>query len=150
KIPGSFLAAVIFAVHPVNVESVAWIAQRKNLLALLFFLLSALSYFAADRKLSEATSGEHQASAGPWYLLSLLLFVFAMLSKGSVAVLPALLLLVIWWRRPLTKWDVARVFPFFVIGGLLVVLNVWFQTHGSAAIVRHISPLDRLLGAGAV
>ena len=135
KIPGSFLAALIFAVHPVNVESVAWIAQRKNLLAMLFFLLSALSYFSADRKFNAASGGERKKSAWPWYLLSLLLFVFAMLSKGSVAVLPALLLLVIWWRRPLTKWDVARVLPFFVIGGLLVVLNVWFQTHGSAAIV---------------
>jgi protein O-mannosyl-transferase len=149
-ISGAFLAAVIFAVHPVNVESVAWISQRKNLLALLFLLLSALCYWKADWRLSSATHERPKSGMGPWYLLSLMLFVLGMLSKGSVAVLPALLLLIIWWRRPVLKWDVARAAPFFLLGGLLVLLNMWFQTHGTDAIVRNVTPIDRLLGAGAV
>jgi protein O-mannosyl-transferase len=149
-IPGAFLAAVIFAVHPVNVESVAWIAQRKNLLALLFLLLSTLSYLKAQTRLTTSSERQPQVSAGSWYLLSLVLFVLAMLSKGSAVVLPALLLLITWWRRPISKWDFARTAPFFFLGGLLAVLNVWFQTHGADAVVRNVSAIDRLLGAGAV
>jgi protein O-mannosyl-transferase len=149
-IPGAFSAAVIFTVHPVNVESVAWISQLKNLLALLFALLAAWCYLITEVRLSPATENRSQASAAPWYLLSLLLFVLGMLSKGSVAVLPALLLLIVWWRRPISRWDIARVAPFFLFGGLLALLNVWFQTHGAETVVRNMTPIGRLLGAGAV
>jgi tetratricopeptide (TPR) repeat protein len=149
-IPGAFLAAAIFAVHPVNVESVAWIAQRKNLLAMLFLLISILCYLKTEDRLSWTGEEGSRPSASPWYLLSLMAFVLGMLSKGSVAVLPALLLLIVWWRRPLTKWDVLRSVPFFLLGGLLTLLNVWFQTHGAETIVRNVTPLERLLGAGAV
>ena len=76
-IPGGFLAALVFAVHPVNVESVAWIAQRKESLAMVFFLLSILFYVCAD---------ERRTSLGIWYWLSLVVFLLAMLSKGTVAV----------------------------------------------------------------
>ena len=93
-IPGGFWAALLFAVHPVNVESVAWIAQRKNVLAMLFYLLSVLWYLCAD---------EQTQSWNRWYWLSLTAFLLAMLSKGSVAILPLVLLLLIWWKRPITS-----------------------------------------------
>src|SRR5262249_20360974 len=87
SIPGAWLAALLFAVHPVNVESVAWIAQRKNLLAMSFFLLSIL--FFVELEVQRPPSGR----ALGWthdrrYWLSLAAFVFAMLSKASVGVLP--------------------------------------------------------------
>ena len=140
SIPGAFWAAMIFAVHPVNVESVAWIAQRKNMMAMLFFLLSIICYLKADV----------QTKTGVWYWLSLAAFVLAMLSKGSVAVLPVLLLGIVWWRRPLTKWDLLRTAPFFVIAMVLAGVNIWFQTHGKNIELRNAGFAERLAGAGGV
>jgi protein O-mannosyl-transferase len=117
SISGAFLAAMIFAVHPVNVESVAWIAQCKEMLAFLFFLLSILWYLkslmrarvplaakqtlpTAHRPLPTSLSYIlHTSSFSHWYWLSLTAFVLAMLCKGSVATLPVVLLGIIWWLR---------------------------------------------------
>ena len=162
SIPGAFLAAVIFAVHPVNVESVAWIAQRKGMLAMLFFLLSILFYIKGEIPSSSPQNGlpgchahachghVRQSIASRWYWLSLVAFLLAMLSKGSVAVLPVLLLAIIWWRRPLTTWDLLRIAPFFAVAIMLTVVNLWFQTHGAELVVRSASFTERLLGAGGV
>jgi protein O-mannosyl-transferase len=173
-IPGAFFAALIFALHPVNVESVAWIAQRKGLLALLFLLLSMLWYLkyfmraprptfgwcpvAAKQALPTAhrpppTSSSfslHPSSFNLWYWLSLAAFVLAMLSKGSAAVLPALLLGVVWWIRPLKLWDMVRAAPFFIVAIVLAAANVWFQRHGSGEVFRTAGFIERLLGAGCV
>ena len=161
SIPGAFLAAVIFAVHPVNVESVAWIAQRKNTMAMLFFLLSILCYlndFTSSCR-DKAQSSRHTPCAdlahgvcgllsGRWYWLSLFAFALAMLSKGSVAVLPVLLIGIVWWLRPLTKWDLVRTAPFFAVAAALAGVNVWFQTHGTDLVFRAATFTERLLGAG--
>ena len=141
EIPGGFWAALLFAVHPVNVESVAWIAQRKNVLAMLFYLLSVLWYLRADKQIPRWNR---------WYWLSLTAFLLAMLSKGSVAILPLVLLLLIWWKRPITRRDLFRTAPFFLLAAALTLVNIWFQTHGAANPTRDASWLDRLLGAAAV
>ncbi len=144
QIPGAFLAALIFVAHPVNVESVAWIAQRKNTLSMLFFLLSILWYFKHD--LDTQAPGRAR-----WYGLSLLAFVLAMLSKGSVVVLPLMLLLIAWWRRRrITSSDLARTLPFFVVGVGLTLVNIWVQTRGVQETIRHATLVERALGAGAV
>ena len=172
SIPGAFLAALIFAVHPVNVESVAWIAQRKDMLAVLFFLLSISWYLKADMptvNVGMAPAPPARSHGGPWergklarhcplstvhcplfYWLSLLAFVLAMLSKGSVAVLPVLLLGIVWWRRPLTWWDLVRTAPFFVVSALLTLVHMWFQLHGSEETIRTASFAERILDAGGV
>jgi tetratricopeptide (TPR) repeat protein len=150
SIPGAFLAALIFALHPVNVESVAWIAQRKNTLSMLFFLLSILWYLKAEMY---SSSGQYQSchtGAKRWYWLSFAAFVWAMLSKGSAAVLPALLLGIIWWRRRLTKRDFLRTAPFFAIAVALTLVNIWFQRSDVGDNIRDADFLERLLGAGTV
>ena len=139
-IPGAFLAALLFAVHPVNVESIAWISQRKNTLAMFFFLLSILWWLRATERRTRR-----------WYWLSLLAFTLAMLSKGSVAVLPFVLLLIVWWqKRRVDKSDLLRTVPFFVVAIVLTAVNVWFQKHGLDVVVRDVNFGQRLAGAGAV
>ncbi|MGA2798871.1 MAG: tetratricopeptide repeat protein [Thermoguttaceae bacterium] len=182
SIPGAFLAAIIFAVHPVNVESVAWIAQRKNTMAMLFFLVSILWYLKANMPTASVgmapvsvgmepvsmVMAPARSQGGPWeretfssfilhpssfhfwYWLSLAAFVLAMLSKGSAVVLPALLLGIVWWLRPLTKLDLVRTGPFFLFAAALAIVNVWFQTHGSGEVLRPAGFLERVLGAGGV
>ncbi len=179
SIPGAFWAAIIFAVHPVNVETVAWISQRKGLLAMLFFQLSILCYFTqvsggcsdnAQRSrhtpYAGPAHGVYGLLIGPWYWLSLAAFVLAMLSKGSVAILPMLLLGIIWWRRTgtvpifasakmglapsVSRWDLARTAPFFLVAVVLAAVNLWFQTHGKEEAIRSAGFVERLLGAGGV
>ncbi|MGA2059858.1 MAG: tetratricopeptide repeat protein [Thermoguttaceae bacterium] len=160
-IPGAFFAALLFAVHPVNVESVAWISQRKNIMAMLFFLLSILWYLKADMPTARVGTAPIRSHGGPWerengqrlnlyYWLSLAAFVLAMLGKGSAAVLPVLLLGIVWWMRPLTRRDLLCTAPFFLISALLTAVNVWFQTHGAEIVTRSDGFTQRLLGAGGV
>src|SRR6185295_4673405 len=153
SIPGAFLAAFLFAVHPVNVEAVAWIAQRKTILALVFFLLSILCYlhtYSSDVREDSGERGLYPVGAGAWYWLSVAAFALGMLSKGSVAILPLVLLLIDWWKQNrITVRDLVRAAPFVVVAVPLVMANMWFQTHGSGEVIRSTSFIERLLGAGA-
>ena len=159
SIPGALLAGVIFAIHPVNVESVAWIAQGKNLMCMLFLLLSMLWYLDAlrshgARREKNANGLRHPSSFIPhpssFYFLSLAASALSMLSKGSAVVVPVLMLGMVWWLRPLKLRDIAALLPFFALAAVLAVVNVWFQTHGSHDATRSADFTDRLLGAGGV
>ncbi len=149
QIPGALLAAFIFAVHPVNVESVAWIAQQKNLLAMLFFLLSIYCFLKTDLAIPAEPGRLYRRGVGPWYWLSLMTFALGMASKGSIAMLPVVLLGLIAWRRRLRVSDITATLPFFLISAVLVVVNVWFQRHGVNTPIRNASLIERILGAGA-
>ncbi len=169
NVPGAYFAALLFAVHPVNVESVAWIAQLKNALAMDFFLLSLLFYERNEsqyairngaendfrpldsdpQNISFAGSSVH--SIAGWYWFSLLAFVLAMLSKGSVAIGPLLILGLAWWRKGrIAAADVLKTAPFFVIAVALTAVNLWFQTHGSGEVIRSVGFAERVAGAGGV
>jgi tetratricopeptide (TPR) repeat protein len=126
-IPGAWLAAAIFAVHPVEVESVAWITERKNVLSAVFYFAAALTYL----RFEEARDSDDRGSRR-WqlYVASLLLFILALLSKTVACSLPAALLLVRWWKTGRLKWrDVLPLLPFFVFGLGLGLLTAWLEKH---------------------
>ncbi len=145
RIPGAYLAALLFAIHPVNVQSVAWITQRKNTLAMAFFLASILFFI-----LSEDFRPIRSPRSNTCYAFSLLAFLLAMLSKGSVAILPLILVGLICWRRRPTLADMLRLAPFLAIAIILTAVNIWFQHHGAETEIRHLSVAQRVLGAGTV
>ena len=118
-IPGAYLAAAIFALHPVQVESVAWITELKNTLSAAFYLGAAMAYLRFQQKRET-----------PPYLMALGLFVLALCSKTMTATLPAALLLIPWWQRGRLSWrlDVLPLVPFFVVGA-----GAGLSRHGSSA-----------------
>jgi protein O-mannosyl-transferase len=150
RVPGSYLAAVIFAVHPVNVESVAWIAERKNVLSMLFFLVSVLSFLRSGLW-SGGGPGRNAPTWGDrWYWLSLLAFTLGMLSKGSIAMLPVVLVGLLAFKGARGLRNFLPTVPFFVISGAFVIVDVWFQGHHLTEVIRRAGFLERLFGAGAV
>jgi tetratricopeptide (TPR) repeat protein len=136
-VPGAWLAGVLFAVHPAAVASAAWITERKNTLPMALYLLSLLAWLRFDSLCSHhddttgTTNGTpHSALRTPHYLLSLGLFLLALLAKTSVVMLPAVLLLCAWWRRgKIARKDVLRSLPFFALALALGLVTVWFQQH---------------------
>ncbi|MBX3023601.1 tetratricopeptide repeat protein [bacterium] len=149
-VPGAFLAALLFTAHPVNVETIAWIAQRKSQLAALFALLATLAFLHAERP--PPLSGASRPVWNRWYWLALGSGALAMLSKISAAVLPPALLLIVWWKRPLTRRDLARVAPLFALVAALLAVNLWFRSRGIAMgpAPSSAGPLERVLGAAGV
>ncbi len=117
-IRGAWLAAFVFALHPVGVESVAWISEQKNTLSLVFYLLAALAYlrFTAERR------------PGAW-LAATALFVVALLSKSVTATLPAALLVIFWWQRGRLEWrrDVVPLLPWFALGAAMGLFSAWVE-----------------------
>jgi protein O-mannosyl-transferase len=142
-VPGAYLAALVFALHPVQVESVAWITELKNTLSGVCYLGSAWFYlqFDAQRK-------------GRLYALSLGLFVLALLSKTVTATLPAVLLVVFWWRRGKLSWnrDLRPLIPWCVIGIAAGLFTAWVERTmvGAHGVEYQYSILERTLIAGRV
>ncbi len=112
-IPGATLAALLFALHPVCVESVAWISEQKNTLSAVLYLAAALCYLRYDR---ERRTADYAWASG--------LFVTALLTKSVTVTLPAALLVIFWWQRGRVelKRDVVPLLPWLaagMAGGLL-------------------------------
>ena len=117
------MAGLLFALHPVCVESVAWISEQKNTLSTVFYLLAALGYF---RYVDARADG--QRSAGT-YLLATAWFILALLSKSVTATLPAALLVVVWWRQESLSWrrDIQPLLPWLALGAAGGAFTAWVE-----------------------
>ena len=133
EVPGARLAAWVFALHPLMVESAAWITERKNVLSLVLYLGTLLAYdrFApfAVRKGNEPAAGPG-ISSGRAYTLSLFLLGGALLAKTTAFSLPAVILLIIWWKRGEIRWraDVRPTLPLFILAAGLSSITFWLET----------------------
>src|SRR5579883_1987526 len=150
-VPGSWLAAALFAVHPVEVESVAWITERKNLLSG-FFALAALGAYLPFATFDPDTRPEpSRRCPWRWYALSIGLFVLALLSKSVTATLAAVMLLLLWWKRSrLGMRDLLPLLPFFILGATLGLNTARLEAEhvGARGPDFQLSALERLLVAG--
>ena len=143
EIPGAWLAAAIFAVHPVQVESVAWVTELKNVEMGFFYLLTLLAWMRF--------TGEGKGRAWGYYGLSLLFYALALCAKTTACTLPVVFLLIDWLRGGRIRWRaLIEAAPFFGLGigmGLLSVL--WERYHqGTEGPMFSIGLPERLLVAG--
>ncbi len=135
-VPGAWFAAAVFAVHPLHVESVAWVMGRKDILATVFYLSSVLAYI----RFTEMPRGRRR---GKHYLLAMALFVLGLLSKSIIVTLPVALLLWHWWRHGrVTLVDGSRTLPFFLVG-LGIGLADYVYSAGLEQISFAYTPLER-------
>ncbi len=143
QVPGAYLAAAIFALHPVCVESVAWISEIKNTLSGAFYLGAALVYLRFD-----------QTRNWKFYFLALGLFLLGLMSKTAIATWPAALLVIFWWQRGRLagKRDVVPLIPFFVVGVGAGLFTAWVEWKfvGARGSGYDFTFLERVLIAGHV
>jgi tetratricopeptide (TPR) repeat protein len=143
NVPGAWLAGAIFALHPVQAESVAWITERKNVLMGFFFLLTLLAWIAF---IDERTKR-------PWrfYALALVVYVLALSAKSTACTLPAALLLILWLKKtPITKQRLIQIVPFVVLSIGMGVLAIWWERYHQGTnrmVFQFLSPIERILVA---
>ena len=139
KIPGAWLAATIFALHPVQVESVAWISELKNLLMGFFFLLTLLAWIEyVDLRRSHRSI---------FYVIALVCYLFALAAKSTACTLPAVLLLVLWWKnQPINRRTILEVIPFVVLAIGVGLIAVWWEKyHQGTRVLVSLEPTERWL-----
>jgi tetratricopeptide (TPR) repeat protein len=151
--PGAWTAALLFGIHPVHVESVAWITERKNVLSGVFYLGAALAYlrFSGIPSAPGNEEGGNPRRVWPWYAVSLALFLIALLSKTVVATLPAALVIFLWMHRgriPLR--EVAWLGPMFLLGLAGGLFTAWVEYNhvGAQGLEWDLSPGQRFVIAG--
>jgi tetratricopeptide (TPR) repeat protein len=160
-VPGAWFAALLFAVHPVCVESVAWISEQKNTLSAVLYLAAALAYLRFDAFGERGPVGAGGARTPSErgrrlraYCLATLLFVLALLAKTVTATLPAALLLIFWWQRRRLSWrrDVAPLLPWFALGAGSGLFTAHFERKliGAQGADFSLGVIERGLLAGRV
>ena len=140
NIHGAWLAGAIFALHPVQVESVAWITERKNVLMVFFFLLTLLAWIGF---VNERTKRRWR-----FYALALILYVLALSAKTTACTLPAALLLILWLQRGRINWErILQIVPFFLLGLGMGLVAVWWERYhqGTRGALFALGPIERIL-----
>ena len=132
-VPGAWLVAAVFAVHPLHVESVAWVIERKDTLSALFYLAAVMMWLHYTDKPRPSR-----------YALAMLLFIAGMLSKSIVVTLPVALLILRWWKQGrVTSTDLLRLTPFFVVGLAIALADVAYQSREGVSL--GYSVIERVL-----
>jgi Flp pilus assembly protein TadD len=147
NVPGAWLIAAIFAVHPVHVESVVWVTERKNVLSGACYLGAFLAYL----RFATWETPADGPRAWRWYALSLVLFFGALLSKTVTCSLPAVLILVWWWKRGLpTLREFYPLVPMFVLGAAMAATTSWVEREyvGATGEDFNLTAVERCLIAG--
>ncbi len=155
-VPGAWLAGAVFALHPVHVESVAWVTERKNVLSTAFYLGSALCllrFFAVDARDDNARADDaaERPLSWAWYFGGFALFLGALLSKTVTASLPAAVLLVLYWKKGrIAARDVVVSLPLFAVGATFGLATAWLERHhvGAQGEAWDLSIVERCLIAG--
>ena len=141
SLPGAWLAGFLFALHPVCVETVAWISEQKNTLSAVFYLGAALLYLDFDRTRRKSR-----------YCLALGLFALALMSKSVTATLPAALLVILWWRRGRIEWkrDWLPLLPWLALGAAGGLFTAWVERRyiGAEGAEFALTAVERCLVAG--
>jgi tetratricopeptide (TPR) repeat protein len=129
NIRGAWLGAALWALHPIMVQSVAWVTELKNTQSCLFYLLSIFWFLKVD-----AERGTREGVRWWRFGWALLFFVLAIASKPSTVMLPAVLALCIWWRRGQVQWrNIVTLVPFALISALASVWTIWEQKFHAGA-----------------
>ena len=140
RVPGAWLAGMVFALHPVQVESVAWITERKNVLMGFFFLLTLMAWI----KFIETGSKRQRQ----FYLVALPLYALSLFSKTTACTLPAALILILWLKKmPINRRSLVQIAPFLVLGIGMGVVTVWWERHhqGTQSQPFNIGLMERIL-----
>lgn len=131
RVPGAWLAAAVFAVHPVQVESVTWITERKNVLSAFFYFCSLHAYLRFSYLDESQAPAESRRRA---YHLSLFFFICALLSKSATCTLPIVILILLWWKKDRIAWPyIHPLIPMIVLGFVMGLTTIWVERRMGAS-----------------
>jgi tetratricopeptide (TPR) repeat protein len=153
SIPGAWFAAAVFAIHPLQTESLAWVTERKNVLAAVFFFAAILLYLGRVLRESRSDESDIESEAdGPTVVwAAVLVFFLALLAKTAVATASVAMLAILWWKHPsLRRRDLVGLAPFFVLGLVMGLVTAWLEIRhvGAQGDAWSMTATERVLVAG--
>jgi tetratricopeptide (TPR) repeat protein len=151
QVPGAWLAAALFAVHPVEVQSVAWASRQSQTLACLLALLSVLFYLRMA-EIRPPLPADFEIPPLPRWLwgASLACYLLAVLSNPSTILLPVVILLLIWWKRGrIDRGDWIKLTPFLAICVAAIAVGLYFsESRHLGGTAAGLPLIDRVLVTG--